>query len=261
MTVAARWGCGLSLMCASLACSDTVVTRTTHVLVTNDDGYGAAGIDAVVEALSALPGLLISVVAPATNRSGTGGSTSEGIVTAADARTLSGRPAKAVDGYPADCLRWAVDQHGLAERPDVVISGINLGENPGPIVDISGTVGAARAAWARGIPALAASAVLNANTDFRAGASFVRGWLDEHLAAIAEGQGAGLLENLNIPSCPTGQIRGVVRAPLAPTNNGVSVDCTSKLEAPADDVEALNAGFAVFSVLPPHPASSSDTSD
>jgi len=261
VTAAVRSACWAFLVGASLGCADTVVTRRTHVLVTNDDGYGAAGIDAVVEALRVLPGLVVSVVAPATNRSGTGGSTSEGLVTAADARTLSGHPAKAVDGYPADCLRWAVDQQGLAERPDVVIAGINLGENPGPIVDISGTVGAARAAAARGIPALAASAVLNANTDFRAGASFVLGWLDEHLYAIAQGQGAGLLENLNIPSCPTGKIRGVVRAPLAPTNNGVAVDCTSKLEAPADDVEALNAGFAVFSVLPLHPATSSDGSD
>jgi len=237
------------------------VTRTTHVLVTNDDGYGAAGIDAVVEALWALPGLAISVVAPASNRSGTGGSTSEGIITATDAHTLSGRPAKAVDGYPADCLTWAVDQQGLDVRPDLVIAGINIGENAGPVVEVSGTVGAARAAAARGIPALAASAVVNANTDFRQGASYVLGWLDEHLPAVVEGRAAGLLENLNIPSCLTGQIRGVVHAPLAAINNGVAVDCTSMIEAPANDVEALNAGFAVFSVLPPKPVTSSETPD
>ncbi|HEX7499692.1 MAG TPA: 5'/3'-nucleotidase SurE, partial [Polyangia bacterium] len=135
---------------------ETADVPQMRVLVTNDDGYSAAGIDALAEALWARPDIAVIVVAPSTNESGTGGDTTDGIVNATDALTGSGRPAKAVNGYPADCLKWAVDKQGVSERPDLVISGINLGENVGPSVDTSGTVGAARAAAARKIPALAA---------------------------------------------------------------------------------------------------------
>ena len=196
------------------------------------------------------------------NRSGTGGQTTPGEIAATEAQTGAGRAAKAVDGYPADCLTWAVDQHGLRDLPDVVISGINQGENVGPVIDISGTVGAARAAAARGIPALAVSEVLNgASTDYATGAVLVLQWLDDHWPDIVSGsaRATGLLENLNIPSCPNGTIRGVVRAPVAAVNDGVGVDCASTLTNPADDVAALNAGFAVLSILPPTPSSNMDS--
>jgi len=243
---------------------DADACQTMRVLVTNDDGYAAAGIDALAEALSARPDIAVTVVAPADNESGTGGTTTDGTVSATDALTGSGRPAKAVVRYPADCLKWAVDQHGIPERPDLVISGINLGENVGPVVDISGTVGAARAAAARRIPALAVSEVLNgANTDFTAGAALVLRWVDEHRADILAGSASdsGLLENLNIPSCSSGSMRGLVRAPIAETNDGVQVDCSSTLEDPPDDVTALNAGFAVLSTLPPAPNVGKELSD
>jgi len=232
-----------------------------RVLVTNDDGYAAAGIDALVEALWSCPDIAVVVVAPATNKSGTGGDTTDGIVSATDALTGSGRPAKAVNGYPADCLKWAVDQQGVPERPNLVISGINLGENVGPNVDASGTVGAARAAAARKIPALAASQVLNgANTDFTAGAAQVLRWVEAHRAAILSGTASdsGLLENLNIPSCTSGSPRGLVHAPIARTSDGVEVDCESTQDDPTDDVAALNAGFVVLSTLPPTPRSGED---
>jgi 5'-nucleotidase len=234
------------------------------VLVTNDDGYAAAGIDAVAEALAARPDIVVTVVAPATNQSGTGGSTTDGPVRATEAATGSGRRANAVAGYPADCLKWAVDQHGIPERPDLVISGINLGENVGPVVDVSGTVGAARAAAARKIPALAVSEYLNgANTDFTAGAALVVRWVDEHRADILAGRASqvGLLESLNIPSCSSGSMRGLVRAPIAATSGTVLVDCESTALDPADDIAALNTGFAVLSPLPPKPHSSDGAPD
>jgi 5'-nucleotidase len=64
-----------------------------RVLVTNDDGYAAPGIDAVVQALRALPRTSVVVVAPATNESGIGGKTTPGTITASAARTASGYPA------------------------------------------------------------------------------------------------------------------------------------------------------------------------
>jgi len=279
-----RWcGCLLVMVSSAAACGDIRSrqppdssepschchceaggVRQMRVLVTNDDGYAAAGIDALAEALWARPDMAVIVVAPATDESGTDGHTTDGIVSATDALTGSGRPAKAVDGYPADCLTWAVDQQGIPERPDLVISGINLGENVGPGINTSGTVGAARAASMRRIPALAVSEVLNgANTDFTAGAAQVLRWVDAHRVDILTGAASesGLLENLNIPSCSSGSMRGLVRAPIAETSDGVQVDCGSTLEDPPDDVAALNAGFAVLSTLPPTPRSGEDAED
>ena len=128
--------------------------------MTNDDGYSAPGIDAVVQGLRTLPDVSITVVAPLANQSGTGGKTTPGTLAVTDVKTASGYAAKAVAGFPADTVIWAVDQHGLAQKPQVVISGVNFGQNLGVATNLSGTVGAARAAASRGIPALAASAGL-----------------------------------------------------------------------------------------------------
>ena len=101
--------------------SATTITTTTaavatplRVLVTNDDGVHAPGIDALVQALRALPQVTIIVVAPAVNQSGTGGKTTKGTLKTAPTTTASGYPATAVRGYPADTIRWAIDDHGVA---------------------------------------------------------------------------------------------------------------------------------------------------
>jgi len=125
------------------------------ILVGNDDGYSADGIDAVVEALRKLPDVEITVSAPAENKSGTGSSTTPGTVTATQQKTKSGYPAYAVNGFPADGIIYGLSQ--MKEKPTVVVTGINQGQNLGVSVAISGTVGAAKAAAAQGIPAIAAS--------------------------------------------------------------------------------------------------------
>ena len=133
-------------------------SATLTVLVTNDDGVTAPGINAPLQALecpSSTPRLI--VVAPQTNQSGTGAKVTAGTLTATDATTASGYPAKAVAGYPADTIIWAIDDHGIAARPDLVVSGINFGENIGPQASLSGTVGAQQTAIARGIPSLPVS--------------------------------------------------------------------------------------------------------
>ena len=128
---------------------------TITVLVTNDDGVAAPGIDTLVEALRTQKSTKVVVVAPDSNKSGAGGKTTPGTLTTAPAKTASGYDATAVTGWPADTITAALDQLGV--KPDVVLSGINAGQNLGGVVDLSGTVGAARAAAARGIPALAVS--------------------------------------------------------------------------------------------------------
>ena len=159
-----------------------------RILVTNDDGYGADGIDAVVEGLRTIQNVEVTVVAPLANQSGTGGTTTAGALTATDVTTKSGYKAKAVAGFPADTIIWAIDQKGIDFMPDLVISGINAGQNMGPVVDLSGTVGAARAAVARGIPALAASQGLgDPPQNFAAGRQQVLDWLEANMAAIEAG--------------------------------------------------------------------------
>src|SRR3954447_11913401 len=75
--------------------------RALRVLVTNDDGVGAPGIDALVERLRTLPNVELTVVAPATNQSGTADRFSTTPLTTTSATTQHGYPATAVNGFPA----------------------------------------------------------------------------------------------------------------------------------------------------------------
>jgi 5'-nucleotidase len=232
--------------------------RPLRILVTNDDGVDAPGIDALVEALTDLPDTEVVVVAPLENQSGTAGSTTDGPLTVTEATTASGRPVKAVTGFPADSIVWAIDQGGVEGPIDLVISGINAGQNLGPATDLSGTVGAARAAAARGIPALAASQGLADTPDFPTGVRYVLDWLDEHREEILSGEAGGddpLLEGLNIPTCTVGEVRGQVEVTIAESGDilGAS-DCTSSEPAPSEDIPAFTVGFVTLADVPLEPA-------
>ena len=221
----------------------TTSPRLLRILVTNDDGVTAPGIDALVQALRTVPNAEVTVVAPADNNSGTGGKVTNGTLTVTDAKTLSGYPAKAVHGYPADTIVWAVDQHGVAEKPDVVVSGVNFGQNLGPVIDLSGTVGAARAAAQRGIPALAVSAGLAAKPNYAGGANAAVQWVEKERAAFPEGS----VTNINVPTCPSGTLRPVVVVPLAPKSSpGITaVNCEGSAPKPANDVDGFAHGYIV----------------
>ncbi len=127
--------------------------------LTNDDGIQSPGLRAAVRAVKALGDVL--VVAPATQQTAMG-------------RSFTGRPdaslepvpfevdGQAVRAYACEGSPASVVRHGLAvlcreRKPDLLVSGINYGENVGISIGASGTVGAAMEAAARGIPALAAS--------------------------------------------------------------------------------------------------------
>ena len=163
-----------------------VPRATVHeIVVTNDDGVAAPGIDAVVTALRAVPGVHVDVVAPAKNQSGTGGKTTSGTLTYTASKTASGYPATAVNGYPADTITVALDQLHL--HPSLVVSGANLGQNLGPVTNLSGTVGAAKAAVSRGVPALAVSAGVGSPVDYQIG-----GTVRRHLGRqLLQGQSVG----------------------------------------------------------------------
>ena len=128
------------------------------ILLTNDDGIKSPGLWAAAQALSMLG--YVHVVAPREQFSGAGRSlptTTDGRVSPQEVE-VNGQtwPVYAVGGSPAQAVL-----HGLLEilpvRPDLVVSGINFGENIGNGVTISGTIGAALEAASYGVPALAVS--------------------------------------------------------------------------------------------------------
>lgn len=228
-------------------------TEPLSIVVTNDDGYDSDGIDTVATALDELGDVEISVVAPLEPQSGQGGTFTEGAVETQEEQTASGIDAVAVDGYPADAVRVALEE--LELDPDLVVSGINSGQNLGPVVDVSGTVGAARAAVASGVPALALSSGID-DPDYAAAVPFMVDWITEHRAALVAGEAPVEVTSINVPSCNVGEVRGLEEVPVGTdgTDAVAEQDCTSDLEDPVDDVEAFNAGFATLTVLPDEPA-------
>ena len=234
----------------SSSAPSTIATaeRPLRVLVTNDDGVTAPGIDALVEALRRLPDTTVTVVAPAKNQSGTGGKTTSGTPPSiTDATTASGYGAKAVAGYPADTIVWAIDRHGIADRPDVVLSGVNFGQNIGSAVDVSGTVGAARAAAQRGISTLAVSAGIAKNPAYALAAQQAVAWLTAHRNALRQGVAPASVTNMNVPTCPSGSPRKVVRVPVAGTDENpfAEVDCVGAAPEPTTDVNGFVHGYIV----------------
>jgi 5'-nucleotidase len=226
-----------------------------EVLVTNDDGYASNGIDAVVEALRAEPDTHVTVVAPYTNQSGTGSKTTPGTLVTHEVKTLSGYDAIGVEGYPADTVIVALGPLGL--KPDLVVSGTNEGQNIGPFTEISGTVGAAKEAVREGVPAFASSTglVKDHELDHAVAAKLVVQWVRDHRAALLAGTAPVEIRNLNVPTCVTGKLRGVVDVPLATDFKGRDasiMDCTStKPEAAlTDDVDAFANGFAPITLAP-----------
>jgi 5'-nucleotidase len=241
----------------SAAPSTEPAAEPLRILVTNDDGVSSDGLDMFVEALLELPDVELTVVAPAENQSGAGDSQLAGAQPSSDTTTKSGQPAVAVEGKPADSVVWALDEGNLDEAPDLVVSGSNEGQNLGGIMPVSGTVGAARTAARRGIPAIAVSQGLGEPPDYEASISAAIDFLVEHreeIAAldVAEGDLAPVW-SVNAPTCTEGEVRGVVEVPLDITNADTfaDVDCTSTLEQPAHDVEAFLNGFVSITELEP----------
>lgn len=157
-------------------------TEKRQILLTNDDGIQSPGLWAAAEALSRLG--YVTVAAPREQSSGTGRSlpsTSDGIIHALPLR-VGGKEwtVYSVGGTPAQAVL-----HGILEimprRPDLVVSGINYGENLGTGITVSGTVGAALEAGSMGIPAMAISLETDENyylsyskdVDFSTAAAFV----------------------------------------------------------------------------------------
>jgi 5'-nucleotidase len=126
-----------------------------YILVTNDDGVESPSLPPLIRAVEALGP--VRVVCPARERSWIGKAITRWEDIAVEKVVLDGTDVHAVHGFPADCTNLAV--HSLFdEKPELVVSGVNIGLNTGLGFFLSsGTVGAAVEAMLAGIPALAFS--------------------------------------------------------------------------------------------------------
>ena len=162
-----------------------------RILVSNDDGYRAPGIEELVQALQGLGHL--TVVAPETNCSGASNSLTLN-------RPLSVRQAANryyyVNGTPSDCVHVALT--GLLDfRPDLVVSGINNGANMGEDTLYSGTIAAATEGFLFGVPAIAFSLVEKGWNHLETAVQVARSIVQHHISHPPDG---ATLLNVNIPA-------------------------------------------------------------
>jgi 5'-nucleotidase len=249
---------GVTLGSTTDACYTASHTQPFKILVTNDDGYSSHGIDAIVEALHGLPNVLIDVVAPLDEQSGSSDATTQPpfTISGSPVTTLSGRSATAVastdpnpprngSGSPADSVIYALDTLFLS--PDIVISGINEGQNIGPLSALSGTVGAARTARRKGVPSIATSqGGILVEPDFPAGVAATMALLEDWRLG-REIYGVVNVLSINIPTCDPGlSPRGALDTVTAQSTNGRSPflqNCASTETNILDDFDAFNHGF------------------
>jgi 5'-nucleotidase len=169
------------------------------ILLSNDDGYDAPGLRALTEALRPIGQIIVA--APTFEQSGKGhGLTLREPIAVSERKQPNGTTWYSIEGPPATCVRLALESL-LTRRPDLVISGINRGDNLGITVYHSGTVGAAREAAIVGLPAIAVSIRGDDATTYAAAASFVRNLVEELRAKNA--LKPGLFLNVNVPVGPT----------------------------------------------------------
>lgn len=168
-------------------------TRPT-ILVTNDDGYQAQGIRFLTEIMKKFGNTI--VVAPDSARSGAGCSlTSRLPVTVEQVEP----GVYACSGTPVDCVKIALEKV-LPCPPDLVVSGINHGDNASISLHYSGTVGATLEACMKGIPAIAYSLRTNKNScDFTPYAAVIEEWTGR---VLRDGLPADTILNINFPEVP-----------------------------------------------------------
>ena len=171
-----------------------------RILLSNDDGYFAPGIEILAKSLADIAE--ITVVAPERDRSGASNSLT------LDRPMLLRRAANGyyfVNGTPTDCVHLAVTGM-LDTQPDMVVSGINLGANMGEDTIYSGTVAAATEGYLLGIPALALSLTSKRGEHFETAARIARELVERfQRQAYAE----PVLLNVNVPDIPYAELKGV----------------------------------------------------
>jgi 5'-nucleotidase len=172
------------------------------ILLSNDDGYRAEGLEALKQAIKPLGS--VTIVAPDRNRSGASNSLTLDVPVRA---ALYDVDSYYVNGTPTDCVHLAISGLFPFEH-DIVVSGVNDGANLGDDTLYSGTVAAAVEGRFLGLPAIAVSLCLEPGSPRNfAGAARIAASLVTRMARTPL-KGPVIL-NLNVPDLPDGQLRGV----------------------------------------------------
>ncbi|MBH0238971.1 5'/3'-nucleotidase SurE [Methylobrevis albus] len=232
-----------------------------RILITNDDGIHAPGLEAL-ERIAAAVGDEVWIVAPETDQSGFAHS-----LTLHDplrVRELDDRRF-AVRGTPTDCVIMAVRQL-MPEPPDLVLSGVNAGQNAADDVTYSGTVAAAIEGTLLGIPSIALSQAY----EWAGEGEIPFETAEAHAPAVirkvfAAGIPKGTLVNLNFPNRAPDAVEGVEVTRQGASLHGLGIEArmdirrkpyywlfygrTFKEPAPGTDVDALARGYVSVTPL------------
>ena len=175
------------------------------ILVTNDDGVAAPGIQNLVEAVRDLGKVV--VVAPDKPQSGMGHAITIGSPLRLQPINLfEGIEAYQCSGTPVDCVKLAVDKV-LHQKPDICLSGINHGANHSINVIYSGTMSAAVEAAIESIPSIGFSLLdYSIEADFTAARIYARQLTE---LVLKKKMDKHLVLNVNIPALPADQLRGI----------------------------------------------------
>lgn len=177
-----------------------------HILLCNDDGYGAPGLSILQKEISQLAD--VYVIAPDRECS----AISHAITLHRPFRLNRHKEKEySLNGTPTDCIVFAINGF-LALKPKLVISGINRGSNLADDISYSGTVAAAMEAMLLGYPAIAVSLSCNLNDakvpeQYFSSAAIIAKRVGE--IVIAKGLAKGSILNVNVPNLPIEQIKGI----------------------------------------------------
>ncbi|MBR4809690.1 MAG: 5'/3'-nucleotidase SurE [Bacteroidales bacterium] len=179
-----------------------------RILVTNDDGYQASGLQSLVRTLKPFGDL--TIIAPKSPQSGMSMAVSMGFrpIAVKHIETLPGEDWWYLDGTPASCVKFGIDNILYPVKPDLVVSGINHGNNAATATLYSGTIGAAMEGTVNGIPSIGVSLDTFAeDADFSAIEQLFPDILRRLLANYNPRKGS--FYNVNFPNLPAGRIKGI----------------------------------------------------
>lgn len=183
------------------------------ILISNDDGFDSPGLKALAKAMTKYGEVIVA--APLKQQSGVSSSLTFTSPLNVIETNIDGIKYYLINGTPVDCVKLAINRL-LDEKPDIVLSGINLGRNTAINVLYSGTIGAAIEGYLLGINSAALSINSHIDSEFIDEVAGLAGEIIEKYL-INKYYDKSILLNINIPNLPKSKINGVKITHIAPT--------------------------------------------